>query len=220
MPEKCVRERRRRERLEQEAVQKFIQAAIVTEGERTEYEYVQNFLDTFTRGRKHVLLVSGNGKSSPKQIYEKAETLRTKYPNATVFILIDDDDRPKKDIDTVVAQCNQFGHISADKVNCILSNRSFELWGLLHFKQQSGNLSKKELETETKNHFKTYNPTKHKVLDFKYMGKSATEIDKKIQSAIINAKAIRRNNGYRTRSTTNVDELVLWLKNNLVAKPL
>lgn len=93
---------------------------IVTEGERTEPEYFEWFLsNNFRDARKAVVVAGGGKKTSPKQVLEKAEAKRKEYPNATVFIVIDEDDRPKQELQEVFCKCNKFGTIDNKKINCI-----------------------------------------------------------------------------------------------------
>lgn len=203
---------RRREEFVKEQKRKIV-CCIVTEGERTEPEYFNWFLGKYFRdGRKVVLVQAGDKKTSPKQVLKRAEQQQKEYPAATVFMVIDDDERPKDEIDYVLNKCNKFGVIDTEKINCVFSNRAFEFWGVLHFKNISRAMGKQDLETETKKYFKDFNP-KDKILNPKWLS------DDSLDKAIKYAAAARKQNGYTGCSTTNVDELIQFLRENLRALP-
>lgn len=73
-------------------------------------------------------------------------------------------------------------------------------------------MSKNELYAETKKYFKDFDSDNNKVLDSKWL----TDIS--VDDAIKNAEKVRKQNNYKDCSTTNVDELIKFLRSTLRAK--
>lgn len=202
---------------------------IFTEGDVTEPEYLKDWkrsrLKDMRKRYDELEIRASDTESDPKSVFEKAERhlkADTKDgENNFVFIVIDEDKRGKRgktkqNLDNVISQCNQFGIINNNKVNCIFSNLSFEFWGLLHFieKPSHAPLTKSELKRLLKVYLPKYSKD-HKRLDFAVM-------EAKIGLAKTRARLVRRNhdgvdNPYTACSTTNVDELMDFLKNHFDA---
>ncbi len=220
MPERCVRVQRKREQLVKQKRQEMTKVVIVTEGERTEYNYFNAISQTFLRERTGIRIETSGGNSAPGQVLDKAMKLRVEYPKATVFIVIDDDERARDELQNVLDKCNPLGEIKPTGINCILSNRSFEFWGLLHFQNNSRAYTRGKLYAEVAKYFKSFNPDRNKVLEFKYLGKTSREQWARIQPAIENAKSVRSQNGYHICSVTNVDQLLECMVQRLGLWPM
>jgi hypothetical protein len=205
-------------------IDKGVKVYIVTEGEETEPDYLEKWKEWNIKDKtlkRQIQVEPSKRGSDPKTVlkvaYEKAKQIREDAAEARVYIVIDEDDRINKcgknlmHINEVFEKCNPLGTHSNRGINCIFSNRSIEFWALLHFKHTDSAFDKDGLRKTLKQHLTDYDP-KNKRFNFEtMMGK-----DRKNEvSAIKRAQIIRKNhgeNGYKARSTTNMDELITYLK--------
>lgn len=122
---------------------------VATEGEKTEEIYFEMFRTPEYRKNIQVEIVSARrGNSSPeavmKRLKGKARDMNLQSGDE-LWVVIDDDKRPKKQLQVIVNECNKKDHYF-----CAISNPCFELWLLLHQKNSktppTEKLCKKELD--------------------------------------------------------------------------
>ncbi|MHA1540790.1 MAG: RloB family protein [Alphaproteobacteria bacterium] len=228
--------RGRSSRLNRKTKKKKSIVYIFTEGDITEPRYLKDWGNYFCKKNELkkspnicnfielessssvFTIIKSNSKSASRTVYETAEKwFSKKDPEDFIFIAIDDDDRAKKDMNNIFQKCNSFEKgFSNKKINCIFSNRSVEFWALLHFIQTNRAYNKKNLETELRKYLPDYHDKTHKIFDFSLM-------KDKTDTAIKNSISIRNqhnNTGepYKQRSTTNMDELIIFLREFLIKK--
>ncbi|MCM1294088.1 MAG: RloB family protein [Muribaculaceae bacterium] len=196
---------------------KSISIVLILEGEETEKDYFSNYILKF-KDAKNVVVCPGNRRTAVGQLYNRAIEKQQIYTNAAVFMVFDEDDKFSKETDkqaleNYMSKCNNFGCINNNKINMIFSNRQFELWGVLHFEKICGDITKAVLLEKTKKYFPKYDEAKHKILDFDL-------INSEESNARRNAKMLRKENGYKRRSTTNVDELLEYMCKKLEKRPI
>jgi hypothetical protein len=113
---------------------------IVCEGEKTEPDYLKGFRQAFRNPRVEIELVDEQG--VPKTLVEIAKQRKTDAENDarrmrdddlaydSVWCVFDIDDHPNIDAAKLQAQANE--------IHLAISNPSFELWLLLHFRTSPG----------------------------------------------------------------------------------
>lgn len=116
---------------------------ISPEGMVTEPQYFGMFSGkTFT-----VKVLQNNHKSAPIQVLQKAESYMLKHklkPGDEVWLIIDRDTWPEKQLESVFSACHKQGF------NLALSNPRFEYWLLLHFDNGDGIATGKDCKKRLK----------------------------------------------------------------------
>ncbi|MCL2538482.1 MAG: RloB family protein [Alphaproteobacteria bacterium] len=200
-----------------------VQICVVTEGSVTEKEYLEAWLDQIrSPKRKQIEIIPWETGTDPNSVYNDALKQKTIFPNACMFIMIDEDDRTAKNkgkIKNVIANCNLpvDGDVDPEKINCIYSNRSFDYWGLLHFKDTNcPALDKRKLRKELQHPDclgEAYDPDnknkngKGKRFNLQDLQEKGSELD-----AFKRAKKFRKLGNPLDRSVTNADELLTYMK--------
>lgn len=107
---------------------------IYCEGEKTEPNYLNNYIQTFFPGerRKDVIKVEHTKKNTPVQLVDEAirHKRRADCPDGDVFWVVYDRESVAKYPDKLHSQAFLKAKISG--INIALSNVCFELWLLLH----------------------------------------------------------------------------------------
>ena len=193
---------------------------IYTEGDVTEPEYLNDWIRAFAIKNKlkpnKVLagfeIVPSNNESEPLKIVENL--IEDKSPKTSkldkFYAVFDEDDRSVKGKDKENYQ-SAFKIAGENHINVICSNRSVELWAVLHFSDATP-MTQKDLEKELKKFMPQYNSGKNKRFDFVTMVTQGNE-----DNAIRRAKALRKNNetssgDWKVRPSTNFDELIEEMK--------
>jgi hypothetical protein len=193
---------------------------IYTEGDVTEPEYLNDWIRAFAIKNKlkpnKVLagfeIVSSNNESEPLKIVENL--IEDKSPKTSkldkFYAVFDEDDRSNTGKDKENYQ-SAFKIAGENHINVICSNRSVELWAVLHFSDATP-MTQKDLEKELKKFMPQYNSGKNKRFDFVTMVTQGNE-----DNAIRRAKALRKNNetsssDWKVRPSTNFDELIEEMK--------
>lgn len=193
---------------------------IYTEGNVTEPEYLNNWIKGFAiknnlnplKVKTWFEIVPSNNESEPLKIVENL--IEDKSPKTSkldkFYAVFDEDDRSVKGKDKENYQ-SAFKIAGENQVNVICSNRSVELWAVMHFSEVNPT-SQKDLEKELKKFMPQYNSGKNKRFDFAIMQNRGDE-----DKAIRRAKALRKNNetssgDWKVRPSTNFDELIEAMK--------
>jgi RloB-like protein len=112
---------------------------IYCEGEKTEPNYIEKYLCYKTNGerRRKVIRVEPTKKNTPVQIVEAAINHKNSQncPDDDVFWVVYDREATSKYTDQL--HRDAFDKAKANNINVALSNVCFELWILLHFKQNT-----------------------------------------------------------------------------------
>lgn len=197
-----------------------VKIVIVCEGKKTEPDYFDSYVVKHFREARNIKVVPNTkGKTSLNQLYAAALDNKSRYPNAVVFMVFDNDGKlsnktQKKQLCTVLSKCAPLGSVSQDKVNFIFSNPQFELWAILHFEYTTAALTKKETERRTKRYFPDYNPKDNKTFDYNIILRSPESE----QCAIKYAKKLRKHHikiegeCFFDCPTTNVDVLIEYME--------
>ena len=193
---------------------------IYTEGDVTEPEYLNDWIRAFAiknklkpnKVRTWFEIVPSNNESEPLKIVENL--IEDKSPKTSkldkFYAVFDEDDRSVKGKDKENYQ-SAFKIAGENHINVICSNRSVELWAVLHFSDATP-MTQKDLEKELKKFMPQYNSGKNKRFDFVTMVTQGNE-----DNAIRRAKALRKNNetssgDWKVRPSTNFDELIEAMK--------
>jgi len=193
---------------------------IYTEGNVTEPEYLNDWIRAFAIKNKlnpnkvktWFEIVPSNNESEPLKIVENL--IEDKSPKTSkldkFYAVFDEDDRSVKGKDKENYQ-SAFKIAGENHINVICSNRSVELWAVLHFSDATP-MTQKDLEKELKKFMPQYNSGKNKRFDFVTMVTQGNE-----DNAIRRAKALRKNNetssgDWKVRPSTNFDELIEEMK--------
>lgn len=193
---------------------------IYTEGDVTEPEYLNDWIRAFAiknklkpnKVRTWFEIVPSNNESEPLKIVENL--IEDKSPKTSkldkFYAVFDEDDRSVKGKDKENYQ-SAFKIAGENHINVICSNRSVELWAVLHFSDATP-MTQKDLEKELKKFMPQYNSGKNKRFDFVTMVIQGNE-----DNAIRRAKALRKNNetssgDWKVRPSTNFDELIEEMK--------
>ena len=189
---------------------------VYTEGDVTEPEYLNDWIKGFAvknnlnpnRVKTWFEIIPSNDKSEPLKVVNnlvanenpKNNSLDTFY---AVFVLFD---RSVKGKDKENYQ-KAFQTADDNNINVICSNRSVELWAVLHF-SDANPTTQRDLENELKKFMPQYHSSKNKRFDFTIMQDKGNEA-----KAIKRAKSLRKNNektsgDWRVRPSTNFDELI------------
>lgn len=112
---------------------------IYCEGEKTEPNYIDKYLQIKSNGdrRKQVVRVESTKKNTPVQLVDEAVShkKRSDCPDNDVFWVVFDRESIAKYPDSLHESA--FKKAAANNVKIALSNVCFELWILLHFKQNT-----------------------------------------------------------------------------------
>ena len=193
---------------------------IYTEGDVTEPEYLNDWIRAFAiknklkpnKVRTWFEIVPSNNESEPLKIVENL--IEDKSPKTSkldkFYAVFDEDDRSVKGKDKENYQ-SAFKIAGENHINVICSNRSVELWAVLHFSDATPT-TQRDLEKELKKFMPQYNSGKNKRFDFVTMVTQGNE-----DNAIRRAKALRKNNetssgDWKVRPSTNFDELIEEMK--------
>lgn len=193
---------------------------IYTEGDITEPEYIKDWIKDFAvknslnpnRVKTWFEIIPSHDESEPLKIVENL--IKDKSPKTNeldnFYVIFDEDDRSSKGKDKKNFQ-NAFKTAGDNNVYVICSNRSVELWAVLHFSDTTP-MTQKELETELKKFMPKYHSGKNKRFDFAVMQNKGNE-----NKAIKRAQTLRKNNkkasgDWRVRPSTNFDELIEAMK--------
>lgn len=110
---------------------------IYCEGEKTEPNYIEKYLQVKSNGdrRKQVVKVEPTKKNTPLQLVEEAIKLKSSCPDDDIFWVV-------YDRESIAKYPDKLHKIAYDKaaknnIEIALSNVCFELWILLHFKQNT-----------------------------------------------------------------------------------
>ena len=193
---------------------------IYTEGNITEPEYLNDWIKGFAaknnlnplKVKTWFEIVPSKDKSEPLKIVENLVEEKSPKTNELdkFYAVFDEDDRSNTGKDKKNYQ-KAFQTADNNNVNVICSNRSVELWAVLHFSDATP-MTRKELEKELKKFMPQYNSGKNKRFDFVTMVTQGNE-----DNAIRRAKALRKNNetssgDWKVRPSTNFDELIEEMK--------
>lgn len=193
---------------------------IYTEGDVTEPEYLNDWIKGFAaknnlnslKVKTWFEIVPSKDKSEPLKIVENLVEEKSPKTNELdkFYAVFDEDDRSSKGKDKENYQ-NAFQMAGTNHINVICSNRSIELWAVLHFSDATP-MTQKDLEKELKKFMPQYHSSKNKRFDFAIMQSNGNE-----EKAIKRAKALRKENekvsgDWRIRPSTNFDELIEAMK--------
>ncbi len=204
-----------------------VKIVIVCEGKKTEPEYFGAYVARHFREPRNIRIIpNAMSKTGVEQLYDIATTSKAKYPNAVVFIVLDNDNKlanrtEKRQLCTVLSKCSSLDKVEPNKVNCVFSNPQFELWAVLHFEYTTAVLNKREIERKTRRYFPEYDPKTNKAIDYDVIVNSP-ESEK---CAIKNAKKLRmyhlrlKQKCFLDCPTTNVDVLVEYMNRVCVHRP-
>ena len=193
---------------------------IYTEGDVTEPECLNDWIRAFAiknklnpnKVRTWFAITPSDDESEPLKVVENLVTNENPKNSEldTFYAVFDEDDRSNTGKDKKNYQ-KAFQTADNNNVNVICSNRSVELWAVLHFSDATP-MTQKELEKELKKFMPQYNSGKNKRLDFAIMLNKGDE-----EKAIRRAKTLRKNNektsgDWKVRPSTNFDELIETMK--------
>ena len=167
-------------------------------GKKTEPIYFDSLRNDKRLSTTHID-IKGEGKV-PKSLIARAEAIKSEKEYNAVWCVFDRDDHKK--IDQARKQAKDNG------INIAFSNPCFELWYLLHFKDQTANIHRKDVERNLKKHVPKYS----KSMDL------YDEIKDRQIDAIDRANELRKHqkendDEITSNPSTNVDELVTYLNN-------
>ena len=189
---------------------------VYTEGDVTEPEYLNDWIKGFAvknnlnpnRVKTWFEIIPSNDKSEPLKVVNNLVANENPKNNSldTFYAVFDEDDRNVKGKDKENYQ-KAFQTADDNNINVICSNRSVELWAVLHF-SDANPTTQRDLENELKKFMPQYHSSKNKRFDFTIMQDKGNEA-----KAIKRAKSLRKNNektsgDWRVRPSTNFDELI------------
>lgn len=188
---------------------------IFTEGDVTEPQYLSDWIKKFAinnginpiKARMKFEIVASNDKSEPLKIVERLIDARKPAKNSLdiFYAVFDEDDRSSGGKDKENFN-KAFDEAENNNIKVICSNRSVELWALMHFSGKTPT-TKNDLEKELKTYLPQYNAKTNKKFDIALMLVNDNE-----DKAIVRAKRLRKNNSklgdWRIRPSTNFDELI------------
>lgn len=137
------------------------------EGKNTEPEYLEDYKKEYGNGLVEVEVIGAAG--SPKKIVEaasdksrdlKKKARRTKDPldlRFEVWAVFDRDEHPRIP--------EAFGQAKANSVNVAYSNPCFELWPYLHYRNQSADIHRHDLQKKLEGVMPGYDPKGSKKID-------------------------------------------------------
>ena len=193
---------------------------VYTEGDVTEPEYLNDWIKGFAvknnlnpnRVKTWFEIIPSNDKSEPLKVVNNLVANENPKNNELdkFYAVFDEDDRSNTGKDKENYQ-SAFKIAGENHINVICSNRSVELWAVLHFSDATP-MTQKDLEKELKKFMPQYNSGKNKRFDFVTMVTQGNE-----DNAIRRAKALRKNNetssgDWKVRPSTNFDELIEEMK--------
>ncbi len=193
---------------------------IYTEGNVTEPAYLNDWIRDFAlknnlnpnKVKMWFEIVPSDDESEPLKVVNNL--IINESPKSSeldiFYVVFDEDDRSSKGKDKENYQ-KAFQTADSNNVNVICSNRSVELWAVLHFSDATP-MTQRDLEKELKKFMPQYNSGKNKRFDFAIMATQGSE-----DKAIKRAKALRKNNektsgDWKVRPSTNFDELIEAMK--------
>lgn len=188
---------------------------IFTEGDVTEPQYLSDWIKKFAinnginpiKARMKFEIVASNDKSEPLKIVERLIDAKKPAKNSLdiFYAVFDEDDRSSGGKDKENFN-KAFDEAENNNIKVICSNRSVELWALMHFSDKTPT-TKNDLEKELKTYLPQYNAKTNKKFDIALMLVNDNE-----DKAIVRAKRLRKNNSklgdWRIRPSTNFDELI------------
>lgn len=189
---------------------------VYTEGDVTEPEYLNDWIKGFAvknnlnpnRVKTWFEIIPSNDKSEPLKVVNNLVANENPKNNSldTFYAVFDEDDRSVKGKDKENYQ-KAFQTADDNNINVICTNRSVELWAVLHF-SDANPTTQRDLENELKKFMPQYHSSKNKRFDFTIMQDKGNEA-----KAIKRAKSLRKNNektsgDWRVRPSTNFDELI------------
>lgn len=193
---------------------------IYTEGNVTEPEYLNDWIKNFAitsqlnpnKVKTWFEIVPSDDESEPLKIVNNLITNENPKNNELdkFYAVFDEDDRSNTGKDKENYQ-KAFQTAESNNINVICSNRSVELWAIMHF-SNSTPMTQKDLEKELKKFMPHYNSSKNKRFDFAIMQSEGDE-----DKAIKRAQSLRKNNekassDWKIRPSTNFDELIEAMK--------
>ena len=193
---------------------------IYTEGDVTEPEYLNDWIKGFAaknglnplKVKTWFEIVPSDDESEPLKVVENLVSNENPKDNELdkFYAVFDEDDRSNTGKDKENYQ-KAFQTAESNNINVICSNRSVELWAIMHF-SNSTPMTQKDLETELKKFMPHYNSSKNKRFDFAIMQSEGDE-----DKAIKRAQSLRKNNekassDWKIRPSTNFDELIEAMK--------
>lgn len=199
---------------------------IYTEGNVTEPEYLNDWIRAFAiknklnpnKVRTWFAITPSDDESEPLKVVENLVTNENPKNSELdkFYVVFDEDDRSNTGKDKENYQ-KAFQTADNNNVNVICSNRSVELWAVLHFSDATPT-TQRDLEKELKKFMPQYNSGKNKRLDFAIMLNKGNE-----DNAIRRAKALRKNNektsgDWKVRPSTNFDELIKAMKDFILKR--
>lgn len=189
---------------------KFI---IYTEGSITEPEYLRTWIDEYAKQKKinqvkahyKFRIIPSSGETEPGKIVENILNDKRSYEDFdTLFVVFDEDDRS-------ISGKNKTNFLNAiekatkNNIKVICSNRSIELWALLHFEESA---PVDECSSKLSNYMPEYHPSRNKRFDVQKM-----LVGNKQELAKERAKRLAQNNkdqgkNWYSRPSTNFYELI------------
>lgn len=195
---------------------------IFTEGDVTEPQYLSDWIKKFAikneinpiKAKMKFEIVASNDKSEPLKIVERLIDEKKPAKNGLdiFYAVFDEDDRSLGGKDKENFN-KAFDEAENNNIKVICSNRSVELWALMHFSDKTPT-KQGDLEKELKKYLPKYNAETNKRFDVSLMWDNEGE-------AIKRAKILRKNQtelgDWRMRPSTNFDELIEAMK-DFIAK--
>ena len=190
---------------------------IFTEGDVTEPQYLSDWIKKFAvkneinpiKAKMKFEIVASNDKSEPLKIVERLIDAKKPAKNSLdiFYAVFDEDDRSSGGKDKENFN-KAFDEAENNNIKVICSNRSVELWALMHFSDKTPT-NQGDLEKELKKYLPKYNAETNKRFDVSLMWDNEDE-------AIKRAKILRKSQTelgeWRMRPSTNFDELIEAMK--------
>lgn len=191
---------------------------IYTEGDVTEPQYLTDWIKKFAiryninpiKAKNKFNIVPSKDESEPLKVVNNLIEIENPAKNDLdiFYAVFDEDDRSESG--TNKENYNRaFIEAKKNNIKVICSNRSIELWALMHFSDKTP-ITKIELEKELKKYLPKYNAETNKRFDVSLMLNNEDE-------AIKRAKRLREANtklgDWKIRPSTNFDELIEAMKN-------
>jgi len=111
---------------------------IFCEGEKTEPNYINGYLDKFFPGNRSmkVIKVEPTRKNTPNQLVDEAVKMKKKSPSGDVFWAVYDRESEQKHSSSLHVKA--YNKAKGNNVEIALSNVCFEVWIVLHFEETAG----------------------------------------------------------------------------------
>lgn len=192
---------------------------IYTEGDVTEPQYLTDWVRAFAiqsginpiKANMKFNIISSKDESEPLKIVDNLiETENPAKNDLDIFYAVfDEDDRSSGGKDKENFN-KAFNEAKNNNIKVICSNRSVELWALMHFSDKTP-MTQNELEKELKKYLPKYDAETNKRFDVSLMLNSDNE-DKAIKRAEKLREANAKLGDWRIRPSTNFDELIKAMK--------